>query len=192
MFTGIIKDTGRVQDISEDCLVIRTESNLLGRLWLGASVAIDGICLTVTGLNQASFSVQIMPETIRRTNLRHLQGGDQVNLELPATPESFLAGHIVQGHIDGTARVMEIVADGNSHRLKFEVAPSLARYIVSKGSIAVNGVSLTVIDGGESYFTVGVVPHTWISTMFHRLKIGDFANIEVDVLAKYVEKIMNH
>lgn len=190
MFTGIINNLGRVVNKTKTSLIIKTDKDFLTRLEKGASVAIDGICLTVVTYNKNSFEVNVMSETINRTNIQYLQSENLVNLELPTTANSFLSGHIVQGHIDGTAKLRDIIHQGNSYLLKFSIPNSLSKYIVEKGSIAVNGISLTVIKVAKNYFTVGIIPHTWKRTMLHTVKVGDFVNVEVDILAKYVEKLL--
>ena len=190
MFTGIIKNLGKISEITGEKLVIETDADFVDELDDGASVAINGICLTVISREKNYFAVDVMPETMSRTNLKYLRSGDPVNLEMPAMPNSFLAGHIVQGHIDGIAKLQSIANDGNSRVLDFSVPENLAKYIVEKGSIAVNGVSLTVIGSDKDSFTVGIITRTWDQTMFHTLKIGDFANIETDILAKYIEKLI--
>jgi len=189
MFTGIINNLGKIAEISETKLTVATDADFVDELDAGASVAIDGICLTVVDRDKNSFAVDVMPETVNRTNLKYLKKNDPVNLEMPAMPESFLAGHIVLGHVDAIARLESMADDGNSRTLNFSIPETLSKYIVEKGSIAINGVSLTVIEAGDDHFTVGIIPHTWAATMFHTFKTGDFANIEVDVLAKYVERL---
>jgi len=192
MFTGIITHLGRVfNNKSKTSLIIKTDKDFLTRLEKGVSVAIDGICLTVVTYNKNCFEVNVISETANRTNIRYLQLENLVNLELPTTANSFLSGHIVQGHIDGTGRLQSITKKNNSHILKFSIPNSLSKYIVEKGSIAVNGISLTVIEAAKNYFTVGIIPHTWKKTMVHTMKIGDFVNIEVDILAKYLEKLIS-
>jgi riboflavin synthase len=181
---------GKISEITETKLTIETDADFVDELDSGASVAIDGICLTVVSQDKNSFTVEVMPETANRTNLKSLQPGSLVNLEMPAMPESFLAGHIVQGHIDGTAQLQSITEEGNSRVLKFSIPELISKYIVEKGSIAINGVSLTVIEAEKDYFTVGIIPHTWETTMFHSFKTKDIVNIEVDVLAKYIEKLI--
>jgi len=190
MFTGIIEQTGRIIDKTDAKLVIQAEPVFAAKLAIGASVAVDGICLTVTSLKPAAFGVDVMPQTVERTNLKYLKTGDLVNLELPATASSLLSGHIVQGHIDDIARLETVINQGNSQVLKFSLPESLAKYVVEKGSIAVNGISLTVIETGSNYFTVGIIPHTWESTMLRVIKTGDYVNIEVDILAKYIESLL--
>lgn len=190
MFTGIITYLGEVVNKSENKLIIKTDRNLINKLSKGTSIAVDGICLTVVDLIEDSFSIDFMPETEEKTNIKYLQIGNMVNLELPATAKSFLSGHIVQGHIDGAAKLKTITQEDNSYILKFSIPKDLSKYIVQKGSIAVNGISLTVIDVGDNFFTVGIIPHTWVKTMLQTIKLGDYVNIEVDILAKYLEKLI--
>ncbi len=190
MFTGIITNLGRVFNKTKTSLIIKTDKDFLIGLEKGTSVAIDGICLTVVAYNKSSFKVNVMPETANRTNIQYLQPGNLVNLELPPTANSFLSGHIVQGHIDGTTKLQDIMHQGNSYILKFSIPNSLSKYIIEKGSIAVNGISLTVIEVAKNYFTVGIIPHTWKKTMLHTIKVGGVVNVEIDILAKYVEKLL--
>lgn len=190
MFTGIITDLGTVVNKTKTSLLIKTGKDFLAGLEKGRSVAIDGICLTVVTYKKDSFKVNIMPETVSRTNIQYLQLGALVNLELPVTANSFLSGHIVQGHIDGSGKLLSILKKNNSHILKFSIPAPLSKYIVEKGSIAVNGISLTIIEAAKKYFVVGIIPHTWEKTMLYTIKIGDFVNVEIDILAKYVEKLL--
>jgi len=190
VFTGIINNLGTVVNKTKTSLIIKTDNDFLTGLKKGTSVAIDGICLTVVTYNKNSFKVNIMPETTNRTNIQYLQSEDLVNLELPTTANSFLSGHIVQGHIDGTGRLQSIIKKNNSYILKFSTSNSLSKYVVEKGAITVNGISLTVIKSAKNYFTVGIIPHTWEKTMLHTIKVGDFVNVEVDILAKYIEKLL--
>lgn len=190
MFTGIISHLGKVKAKSESRLLVACSKNVIKNLSIGASIALDGICLTVVKVNESSFEIDFIPETAGRTNLQFLKPNDLVNLELPATPDTFLAGHIVQGHIDGIGKLESIEKKGNSYILKFSVTEKLSKYIIVKGSIAVHGISLTVIDTGNDFFTVGIIPHTWNNTMLQTIKSGDLVNIEVDILAKYLEKLM--
>lgn len=190
MFTGIITHLGKVVDKSENILRIKTDKELINHLSKGASIAVDGICLTVVGFTEDSFNVDYMIETEEKTNIKFLKASDLVNLELPVKVSSLLSGHIVQGHIDGVAKLKTIAHAGNSYLLYFSVTKQLSRYIVEKGSIAVNGIALTVIGVKDKFFIVGIVPHTWDKTMLHKVKLGDYVNIEVDILAKYLEKLM--
>lgn len=190
MFTGIITNIGTIREKTSDTLTIETSAGLLGLVTPGLSISVNGICLTVVEFNTETFSVNFMPETAKVTNLNSLQKGDPVNLELPATPKTFLAGHVVQGHVDCVGTIEEIEKEGNSLLFKFGIPSSAAKYIVKKGSIAVNGISLTVINTGENYFSVGIIPHTLDHTMLQKAKKGDLVNIELDVLAKYLEKLI--
>ena len=190
MFIGIINNLGRVFSKNKNVLIIKTEKDFLDCLEEGISVAVDGICLTVVAYNKNFFEVNIMPETANKTNIKYLQSGDLVNLELPATANSFLSGHIVEGHIDGTGRLQSLTKKNNSHILKISLPNYLLKYIVVKGSIAINGISLTVMEVTKKYFTIGIIPHTWVTTMLHTIRVGDVVNVEVDILAKYVEKLL--
>ena len=186
MFTGIITNLGEILKKTDKDLRIKAETKLLKKLEKGMSIAINGICLTVVRIKKEYFEVDFIPETDNRTNIKYLDEGSLVNLELPATAFSFLSGHILQGHIDGISKLMSIKKKGNSYTLKFAVSSALFKYIVEKGSIAVNGISLTVTRVQNNYFTVAIIPFTWKKTMLRTLKIGDFVNIEVDILAKYI------
>jgi len=190
MFTGIVTHLGRIKEKTAGKLVVITPTDFFSKLTLGMSVAVDGICLTVTNLQKRDeFSIDFMPETENKTNIRYLRKNDLVNLELPVTPETLLAGHIVQGHIDGVAQIQKIEEQKNSRLLTFSFDPKFMKYVVEKGSIALNGISLTVISAGKDFFTVGIIPHTWDATMLHETKEGDFVNVEVDIIAKYVERL---
>lgn len=187
MFTGIIADTGKVARKTDAALSISAKKSFLNRLKVGVSVSVDGVCLTVASRGAGRFNTAVMPETFLKTNFGRLKKGSAVNLELPATPSSFLSGHIVQGHSDGTAKLLRIVKDGNSHTLTLSAPASLLKYVVEKGSVTLNGISLTVIGKSKKNFTVGIVPHTWDATTMRNIAPGDFLNLEVDVLAKYAE-----
>ncbi len=182
MFTGIITNLGEVSKKTDAKLFIKTDKELISKLFSGVSIAVNGICLTVVDKSNDWFSIDFMPETEMKTSIKNLHTGDLVNIELPATPGSFLSGHIIQGHIDGVSNLLDITKKGNSYVLKFSIPPSLLKFIVEKGSVAIDGISLTVI--------VGIIPHTWDKTALHTLRIGDFVNIEVDILAKYLEKLL--
>jgi riboflavin synthase len=188
MFTGIISHVGVVARASDARLAVAADRDVMKRLKIGASISVQGVCLTVAARRGNVFEAAVMPETAARTNLPLLRPRALVNLELPATPETFLSGHIVQGHIDGEATLTRIERDGNARVLTFSVPSALSKYIVEKGSIALNGISLTVIDARAKTFTVGIVPHTWKTTMLHAMRVGDHANAEADVVAKYVGK----
>jgi riboflavin synthase len=191
MFTGIITHLGKIKEKTDTRLIIEPEKGFLDRFEMGLSVAIDGICLTVVSFYKKDFTIDFMPETAKKTNIEQLAVGDTVNLELPATGATFLSGHVVQGHVDGVATVKSITPEGNSYLFVFDFPKELSKYIVPKGSITVNGISLTVIDITDGSFSVGIIPHTWDRTMLQTAKVGERVNIEVDVLAKYIEKLVN-
>lgn len=191
MFTGIITHLGRFSEKENLNFTFTADRSFCKKIKKGTSIAINGVCLTA--LNKPTgnyFSITVIPETLNKTTLGQLKTGDSVNLELPTTPTSFLSGHIVQGHIDNVSKLLGIKIRGNSRLLKFSIPPALIKYIVPKGSIAINGISLTIIDVKKDYFTVGIIPHTWNHTMLKTIRTGDFVNIEVDILAKYVEKLI--
>lgn len=190
MFTGIITHTGTVAKKTQTAISIHAGRDILRVLKKGGSIAINGACLTVTAKRANSFSVDVMPETFTRTNFSSLTAKSVVNLELPATPQTLLSGHIVEGHVDGVGTVNDIKKVKNQFTLSISVPKKISRYIVSKGSVAVNGVSLTVMDSRPGIFSVGIIPNTWESTTFHTLKTKSRVNIEIDVLAKYVEKLL--
>ncbi len=188
MFTGIITHLGEIKSKSQNSLNIKTDKDLITRLSTGTSIAVNGICLTVIGKSESIFNVDFMPETENKTNIKYLRVGDLVNLELPATYSSLLSGHIVQGHIDTIGKLDSIKKQDNSYILKIHTSKDLLKYIVSKGSISINGISLTVIEAKKDFFTVGIIPYTWNKTMLHTINSGNFVNIEVDILAKYIER----
>lgn len=186
MFTGIITHLGKVSKKTGQTLTISIDRNFLSKIKKGMSISVDGICLTIIRVTTKYFEVDFIPETENRTTIKYLQKSNLVNLELPATPSTFLSGHIVQGHIDAVSKLLNIEQEENSRILKFSTPKDLSKYIVEKGSIAINGISLTTINAGSSYFTVGIIPFTWENTMLQNLKIGSVVNIEVDILAKYL------
>lgn len=191
MFTGIVETTGIVEAITQHDeggarLTIRAFP-----MTVGESLAINGVCLTVQQAEGVLLHFDAVPETLRRTNLGDLQPGDRVNLERPLTPESRLGGHFVQGHVDTTAHLLEVRPEGNARVLHFQLDDiQYMRYIVPKGSIAVDGISLTVVDVGEDWFTVWIIPHTWAATNLHTRGVGERVNIETDILARYVERLL--
>lgn len=187
MFSGIIQYLGKLQKKEDNLFTFKASSSQCLRLDTGVSVAVNGVCLTVITKTADTFSVEVMPETLKKTTLGNLQPGALVNLELPVTPQTFLSGHFIQGHIDGKGKVVSLTKDRNSRIITISYPQMLGKYIAAKGSIAINGVSLTVIEVEKDFFTVGIIPYTWKNTMFHTLKKGDLVNIEVDILAKYVK-----
>lgn len=188
MFTGIIEEVGTVTSTQPGRLVIAASQVLQG-MELGQSIAVNGACLTITGFNAIAFSVDIMPETLRRTNLGLLSAGDRVNLERPLALGGRLGGHLVQGHVDATGRVASIAWDGETMLIRFEAPAEVMRYVVEKGFIAVDGISLTVITKDASSFQVSIVDYTQKHTTLGTRRVGDLVNLEVDVMAKYVEQL---
>lgn len=187
MFTGIIEETGTVTSASAKRLVIAA-SKVLEGTEPGGSIAINGACLTVTEFDAGSFSVDIMLETLKRTNLGLLGTGDKVNLERPLTLNKPLGGHLVQGHIDATSRVASIVPEDGATVIRIEAPPEVMRYVVAKGFIAIDGISLTVVARDTSSFEVSIVDYTLKNTNLGNRKVGDLVNLEVDMIAKYVEQ----
>lgn len=187
MFSGIIEETGTVTSASAKRLVIAA-SRVLQGMELGGSVNVNGACLTVTEFDAGSFSVDIMLETLRRTNLGLLGAGDKVNLERPLTLNKPLGGHLVQGHIDATSRVASIVPEDGATVIRIEAPPEVMRYVVAKGFIAIDGISLTVVARDTSSFEVSIVDYTLKNTNLGNRKVGDLVNLEVDMIAKYVEQ----
>jgi riboflavin synthase len=166
------------------------ESELAGELGEGDSVAVNGVCLTATAVDGDSFAADVMNETLARSSLRDVDGGGEVNLELPLRPTDRLGGHVVQGHVDGTGTVAALSDDGFARRVRIEAPSELLRYVVEKGSITVDGVSLTVAELDSDSFTVSLIPETLKRTNLGKAQAGTTVNLEVDVLAKYVEKLM--
>jgi len=193
MFTGLIEEVGRVASVVRRgrMIDITVEARkILGDVNIGDSIAVSGACLTVTAFGESSFTVQAVEETLRRTTLSAVRPGTPVNLERSLRLGDRLGGHLVQGHIDGTGRIVS--RRGDSGNVVFGIAPEagLSRYIAEKGSIAVDGVSLTVTYADKSEFGVSVIPHTLEETTLARLRAGDRVNLETDVLARYVEALM--
>ncbi len=185
MFTGIVQEVGRVVSVTGKSLAVAAGQVLEG-LELGGSMAVNGVCLTVTDFNNKSFSVEVMPETLSKTNLGQLHPGGAVNLERPLALGGELGGHLVQGHIDDTGRIASITKEGDAVRMRFEAAPEVMRYVVEKGFIAVDGTSLTVTDKTADSFGLSIVGFTRENTILADKKIGDTVNLEVDIIGKYV------
>jgi riboflavin synthase len=195
MFTGIVEGTGTVAALAaaDDASGARLEVEapfLAGELRPGESVAVNGCCLTVAQATAAGFAADLVAETLRRTALGGLAAGDLVNLERPMALGGRLGGHLVQGHVDGVARVLDRTAAGDGHEVRIELPAELERYVVEKGSVAVDGVSLTVAGVGPGWFAVALVPHTLEVTTLGRRRPGDPVQLEVDVVAKYVERLV--
>ncbi|MFC2011211.1 riboflavin synthase [Chloroflexota bacterium] len=188
MFTGIVEEVGKVTSVKSDNLII-TAGDLLRGLELGGSIAVNGVCLTVTGFDNSSFSVDLMAETLKRSNLGLLKARDKVNLEQPLALGGRLGGHLVQGHIDTTGRVASLRWNDGALLIRYEAPPEVMSYIVEKGFIAVDGVSLTVVTKDTSSFQVSAVDYTRKHTTMGDSQVGDSVNLEVDIIAKYVEQL---
>jgi riboflavin synthase len=193
VFTGIVRERGRVVSLEggEDGLHIEIEApETAARTAIGDSVDVDGVCLTATAVTNGRFSVTAIPESLVRSTLGSLAEGDEVNLESALRAGEPLGGHYVQGHVDGVGRVASVEPEGESLRVWIETGPDVLRYCVEKGSITVDGVSLTITDLAEDAFATALVPHTLEATTLGDLAPGNEVNLEVDVLAKYVERLV--
>jgi riboflavin synthase len=191
MFTGLVAGTGAVESLErgDDGVRVRVRTNLARELQPGDSVAVNGVCLTAVESDAAGFSADVMAETLRRSSLGPLSAGDQVNLELPLRAGDRLGGHMVQGHVDGTGRIEAVGEDGFARVVRIGAPPAVLRYVVEKGSIAVDGVSLTVSSVDRDGFEVSLIPDTLERTNLGSVAPGRVVNLEVDVVAKYVEKL---
>ena len=188
MFTGIIEEVGRLERLAGGEIAIRAKK-VLEDVALGDSIAVNGICLTVTHFDAAHFTADVMPETVRRTSLAELRRGSRVNLERALTLKSRLGGHIVSGHIDGVGTIAAMREEGNAILLTVRASADILRYIVEKGSVALDGISLTVASVSAADFTVSLIPHTREITNLREKSVGSRLNIETDILGKYVEKL---
>lgn len=189
MFTGIVEEVGTVKPSPPRQLVISAATVARG-ISLGDSIAVNGACLTIISLGQDFLTVELMPETIRRTNLGEMRPGDKVNLERALTLDKPLGGHLVQGHIDAQGRILLMSAQENAVIMRCAAPPEVMRYIVEKGFITVDGVSLTAMGGEASFFEVSLVSHTLQHTTFSEKRPGNLVNLEVDIVAKYVEHFL--
>ena len=190
MFTGIVEEIGEIRGIVANEVTIGASTVLEG-LTLGCSIGVNGACLTIISIIDDGFRVNVVPETVRLTNLGSLKVGDSVNLERPVLATGRLDGHIVQGHVDGTGTVESVTGDEEALMIKVSVSPQLMRYIVVKGFVAMDGISLTGVDCDAASFLVTVIPHTMNSTTLGSTDVGDSVNLEVDILAKYLERLAN-
>ncbi len=193
MFTGIVEEIGIVKSIIKSARSIKitiTADKVLTNSELGDSIAVNGVCLTVTSFGKNSFSADVMPESMSKTNMGGLKSGDKVNLERALTLSSRLGGHIVSGHIDSTGKIVDMKKDDNATKVTITACEKVMKYIISEGSVALDGVSLTVAHLGENDFTVSLIPHTSQVTTLLTKKVGDLVNIENDVIGKYVEKLL--
>ena len=188
MFTGIVEEVGRVARVQPKGLAIEGPK-VAADLKVSDSICVNGACLTVTAMDGDTFRVDVVPETLRRTNLGALRDGDAVNLERPLALSDRLGGHIVQGHVDGTAAISAIADDREALMITFRAPPNIMRYVVEKGFVAVDGTSLTVVNCALETFSVTIIPYTLANTVFASRKVGDPVNIETDIVAKYVERL---
>ena len=189
MFTGIIEETGRLKSLNGGRIEI-TCAKILSDMKIGDSISTNGICLTVTDFGEKYFAADVMPETLRRTSLEELNIGGAVNLERAMKVTDRFGGHIVSGHIDGTGKITNIRTDGNAVFINISAENFLLKQIAAKGSVALDGVSLTVVDAGAENFSVSMIPHTRAVTNFNFKRVGSIVNIETDILAKYVERLL--
>ena len=189
MFTGIVEEVGQVASLSDYRLVIQAET-VLEDVHMGDSISVNGACLTVVEFGSDSFAVDLAPETLRRTSLGQVGAGSAVNLERALAAHDRMGGHIVQGHVDGTGDITAITPEADCFILEIETPASLTPYIVEKGFIAVDGISLTVVQSSEPRFTISLIPFTMQHTNLREREVGDKVNLEADILAKYVESLL--
>jgi len=187
MFTGIVETIGIVTEMDGNSISIMAEK-FSKRLFIGGSVSVKGACLTITATENEKFTVDVVDETRRKTNLGDLKISSNVNLELPVPVTGSFDGHIVQGHIDNTVKVVSILEESDSQIIKFKTDHFDGKYLIKKGFVTVDGVSLTIVDCGHDWFSIALIPHTSKYTTLGQLKVGDTTNLELDLFAKYAEK----
>ena len=193
MFTGIIETLGKVSAVKNsgkssliDILIKNTNYSL------GDSICVNGVCLTIDNIENDKYSFTISPETNHTTNLKYLSNNQEVNIETSLTINKLISGHLVQGHVDGIVKIIRIQEIDASWNIRFQIEPGLSKYIIKKGSVTLDGVSLTVNDVSNLEFSVMIIPHTYQNTIFKSYVVGDEINIELDMLAKYIEKLGNY
>jgi len=194
MFTGIIEELGRIREVEkrgEDAHIIIEARTVTTDSAEGDSISVNGVCLTALEVQPDSFAADVSKETLLRSTLGSLRAGSAVNLERAVTPATRLGGHIVQGHVDARGKFLGFESHGESWTFRIAYPKEIARYLVFKGSVAVEGISLTIANLTDEYFEIAVIPKTWEATNFSQLKPGDEVNLEVDVIAKYVERILS-
>jgi riboflavin synthase len=192
VFTGLVQGLGRIESAerSEDGVRLTVSTELASELAAGDSVAVNGVCLTASAAGPQRFTAEVVNETLHRSSLGRAEPGAHVNLELPLRASDRLGGHVVQGHVDAVGTIVGVTPDGFSRRIEVEAPADVLRYVVRKGSVAVDGVSLTIAEIGPRSFTVSLIPETIERTSLGRVVVGSTVNLEVDVLAKYVERLM--
>lgn len=193
MFTGIIEELGKIESLEKhaDGARIKISARVVTKdSGEGDSIAVNGVCLTAIDIKSDSFAADVSNETLKRSTLGKLNVGAKVNLERAVTPTTRLGGHIVQGHVDSTGTFLQAVKEGDFWTVRIGFPPEIARYLIYKGSISVEGISLTIANLAENYFEIAIIPKTWELTNLSTLKSGDAVNLEVDMIAKYVERIL--
>ena len=188
MFTGLVEELGVISSFSQTDIWIES-SIVMDDLGVKDSISVNGACLTVVSIEENLFKVNVVPETLRRTDLGDLSVGDKVNLERSAQLGGRLGGHIVQGHVDGTAQITAYVQEGSAWLIEFQISKNLSRYIVEKGFVCVDGASLTVVNCDENTFTIALIPYTRDNTVLGTKGVGNSVNIETDIIGKYIEKL---
>ena len=193
MFTGIVEEIGEIAAIKRGAASAQVKilcNQVLSDLEIGDSVAVNGVCLTATTIGKSYFEADVMHETLRASSLSNLTSGSKVNLERAMKAGGRFGGHIVSGHIDGTSEILSITPDDNAKIYRLKASPDMLKYIVHKGSVTLDGTSLTVSKVGPTYFEVSLIPHTLSSTILQYKKPGDLINVETDILGRYVEKLL--
>jgi len=193
MFTGIIEETGTIKSIrsgGSSGRITISASRILEDMQVGDSINTNGVCLTVTEFSAAAFTVDVMPETMHRSAFRELRTGSRVNLERAIRLSDRLGGHLVSGHVDGTGKIIRTWSDENAVWFRIEADATVLKYLIEKGSVAIDGISLTLVNPSKSSFDVSVIPHTLGETTMSARKVGDLVNIECDMVGKYIEKFM--
>jgi riboflavin synthase len=193
MFTGLVEEKGMLVNkikTGNGYRLVLTANKVFDDLEIGNSISVNGVCLTVVELKEKTFSVDTIEETLKKTNLGHLNNNDKVNLERPLKAEARLGGHFVLGHVDTTGIVDSVKELSNSHFMTISFPENFRKYLIYVGSVAIDGVSMTVAEVSKTTFSIGIIPHTWSETVFSTKKPGDTVNLEFDVLGKYVENIM--
>jgi riboflavin synthase len=190
LFTGIIEELGKVNLVQPDRLSIKAQK-VLESVSVGDSISVNGVCLTVTTYGTDFFTVDTMPETVRRTTFASLKVNDEINLERALQMGGRLGGHLVQGHVDDTGKIISIRPEGDAAMVRIEAPRDILRYVVTKGFIAIDGISLTVVEKSNGWFSISLIPITRRSTTFHKRRVGDMVNLEIDIIAKYVEALAN-
>ncbi len=195
MFTGLIEDLGRLRELrlggSQAQLIVATNLPMT-ELSLGESIAVNGVCLTVTAYGEGAFTADVSPETLDCTSLGRLSRGSRVNLERALRLSDRLGGHLVSGHVDGLAKISDLYRDGNAWRFTFQADAGVMDFLVAKGSVAIDGISLTINEVSEESFSLAIIPHTLSLTTLQDRKVGDVVNVETDLIGKYVARFLRH